>query len=606
MRRPSPGRPEVRGSRSFEVRRETEPDPDGRIRGVRGAASILRPPTQVDGAVERLHEAPRIDDASRGVGVRQILIAEQHPPAELDRVDPELTADLVDEGLQGEVRLRLPEATVGAGRRLVRHDLRDRALGHRDPIRTGDLARRHEGRVDPGHEDLARTHVVDQVTPQRGDRPVVAHGGFELHGLLASLTAGHEMLATILDPPHRPPQLHREPRDEDLFRVDVRLHPEAAADVGGDHVDIAFEERQHEGEGAARDVGALRPGVEREPPVAELGDAPAGLDRHTAVTMHRVAAAHHPMRVEDRDDVIRGCGTGGRDPHDPVVGPGVVELGGVIGERRSGRCHHRERIVVHVHELGTILGSVAIPTDHRGDRSSHVAHRPAREWEGGDVSHVRDEVRERTDADEIGGGHGRDDLVRRPGASQVDPDACMREEAPHHGHLDHPRQLDVRDEPGAPTEEAIVFDASDPRTEVRGAAREPQRRHGRFRGPSSILRRPGRLAAARRGADASLPDKLAACYERPTGSATHGAYPARMEVRAEFSVYPFEEGEAPPAYVQIAIDTLTAAGLAVEVGPFGQVVVGETSTVLGALRDAQAAALEAGATRVAVNLVRET
>ena len=78
-----------------------------------------------------------------------------------------------------------------------------------------------------------------------------------------------------------------------------------------------------------------------------------------------------------------------------------------------------------------------------------------------------------------------------------------------------------------------------------------------------------------------------------------------MEVRAEFSVYPFEEGEAPPAYVQIAIDTLTAAGLAVEVGPFGQVVVGETSTVLGALRDAQAAALEA-ATRVAVNLVRET
>jgi uncharacterized protein YqgV (UPF0045/DUF77 family) len=78
-----------------------------------------------------------------------------------------------------------------------------------------------------------------------------------------------------------------------------------------------------------------------------------------------------------------------------------------------------------------------------------------------------------------------------------------------------------------------------------------------------------------------------------------------MEVRAEFAVYPFEEGEAPPAYVQIAIDTLVAAGLAVEVGPFGQAVVGETAAVLEALRDAQTAALEAGATRVAVNLVRE-
>ena len=79
-----------------------------------------------------------------------------------------------------------------------------------------------------------------------------------------------------------------------------------------------------------------------------------------------------------------------------------------------------------------------------------------------------------------------------------------------------------------------------------------------------------------------------------------------MEVRAEFAVYPFEEGEAPPAYVQVAIDTLLAAGLAVEVGPFGQVVVGESGAVLEALRDAESAALEAGATRVAVNVVRET
>jgi uncharacterized protein YqgV (UPF0045/DUF77 family) len=78
-----------------------------------------------------------------------------------------------------------------------------------------------------------------------------------------------------------------------------------------------------------------------------------------------------------------------------------------------------------------------------------------------------------------------------------------------------------------------------------------------------------------------------------------------MEVRAEFAVYPFEEGETPPAYVQIAIDTLRTAGLAVEVGPFGQVVVGETRAVLEGLRNAQVAALEAGATQLAVSLVRE-
>lgn len=78
-----------------------------------------------------------------------------------------------------------------------------------------------------------------------------------------------------------------------------------------------------------------------------------------------------------------------------------------------------------------------------------------------------------------------------------------------------------------------------------------------------------------------------------------------MEVRAEFTVYPFRAGDAPPAYVQAAIDALNAAGLKVEVGLLGQVVSGEAEVVLEALRHAQAAALDAGATRVAVNLERQ-
>ena len=78
-----------------------------------------------------------------------------------------------------------------------------------------------------------------------------------------------------------------------------------------------------------------------------------------------------------------------------------------------------------------------------------------------------------------------------------------------------------------------------------------------------------------------------------------------MEVRAEFTVYPFLAGEDPPPYVHAAIDALRSAGLKVEVGLLGQVVTGEAALVLEALRQAQAAALEAGATRVAVNLERQ-
>jgi uncharacterized protein YqgV (UPF0045/DUF77 family) len=75
-----------------------------------------------------------------------------------------------------------------------------------------------------------------------------------------------------------------------------------------------------------------------------------------------------------------------------------------------------------------------------------------------------------------------------------------------------------------------------------------------------------------------------------------------VEVTAEFTVYPFREGEAPPPHVQAAIDELQRAGLSVEVGLLGQVVRGEADAVIGALSSAQAAALSAGATKVVVNV----
>lgn len=75
-----------------------------------------------------------------------------------------------------------------------------------------------------------------------------------------------------------------------------------------------------------------------------------------------------------------------------------------------------------------------------------------------------------------------------------------------------------------------------------------------------------------------------------------------MRIRAEFTVYPFREGEDQPTYVRAAIEALQSAGLSVEVELLGQVVIGEADDVLEALRAAEAAALESGATRVAVNL----
>jgi uncharacterized protein YqgV (UPF0045/DUF77 family) len=74
-------------------------------------------------------------------------------------------------------------------------------------------------------------------------------------------------------------------------------------------------------------------------------------------------------------------------------------------------------------------------------------------------------------------------------------------------------------------------------------------------------------------------------------------------VAAEFLVEPFVEG-APGPHVDAAIEAVVRRGLAPSIGPFGTTVEGDPAAVADALRDVVAAALESGATRVQVHVVR--
>jgi uncharacterized protein YqgV (UPF0045/DUF77 family) len=73
-------------------------------------------------------------------------------------------------------------------------------------------------------------------------------------------------------------------------------------------------------------------------------------------------------------------------------------------------------------------------------------------------------------------------------------------------------------------------------------------------------------------------------------------------VQVEFTIYPFQEGNAPPAYVQAAIDALSGSGLEVEVGPLSTTVSGPADEVFDAVRAAQSAAVAAGAERIVVRV----
>ncbi|MGW1544760.1 hypothetical protein ACWCPM_31840 [Streptomyces sp. NPDC002309] len=80
-----------------------------------------------------------------------------------------------------------------------------------------------------------------------------------------------------------------------------------------------------------------------------------------------------------------------------------------------------------------------------------------------------------------------------------------------------------------------------------------------------------------------------------------------MRLRVEFTTEPFDLDEA-PAHALVAREVIEAAALdAVDVGPFGNTAEGGAGEVLGAVDDLLRKALQAGATRVSlqVNVVGE-
>ncbi|MFF2501865.1 hypothetical protein ACFVTY_00500 [Streptomyces sp. NPDC058067] len=75
-----------------------------------------------------------------------------------------------------------------------------------------------------------------------------------------------------------------------------------------------------------------------------------------------------------------------------------------------------------------------------------------------------------------------------------------------------------------------------------------------------------------------------------------------MRLRVEFTTEPFDLDEAPPHAV-VARDVIQKAELdAVDVGPFGNTAEGEAAAVLGAVDALLRQALEAGATRVSLQV----
>jgi uncharacterized protein YqgV (UPF0045/DUF77 family) len=87
---------------------------------------------------------------------------------------------------------------------------------------------------------------------------------------------------------------------------------------------------------------------------------------------------------------------------------------------------------------------------------------------------------------------------------------------------------------------------------------------------------------------------------RGEGSAETGH--RRTEIEVEFTIYPFDESDAPPPYVQAALEACLAEGIEPEFAVLSIKLRGEASRVLRAILTGAQGAIEAGATKIVLDI----
>ena len=306
---------------------------------------------------------------------------------------------------------------------------------------------------------------------------VVVEADLDVVHLAALVGRGDEVLAPVLDELHRPAQRPRRERYEQLLgpRV-VDLHPEAAADVGRHHVDLAEVEAELDRDRRADPGRGLGRRPHRQP--VDVG-VPAG---DGAAALHRLAGAALDRQVEGqrvRRRLDRGLGVAVVLLHAGAHVAGHVLVhqarGGAGGLDADDR---RQHLVVDPDPTHGVLGDVAVVGDHERDRLADVVdlavgERVLRAAVG--QRRVRDQQRQRL-------GHrwrqSGEVLVGPHHVHALDVEDVLDVDVEHlrvrvrraqHGGVQGVRaDGDVVDVPALPAQEALVLDPLDGRAEELG------------------------------------------------------------------------------------------------------------------------------------------
>ena len=263
-----------------------------------------------------------------------------------------------------------------------------------------------------------------------------------------------EAFGALVGPFHRPAELLRSQQQRAILRIDLRLHPEGAADVTGQHVDLVRRHLEHVlGQCAADAHDALATEMQRP----ALRSRIVGADRRT-----RLHGADGNAVGDDLEAGHVGClGEGLLHRLSIAVVEVEHEIGGrlVVDLRRARlqrfvrRGDGGQRFDVEFDRLRRILGLHGRLGHDAGHRFANIAHladgerRPRRRLHRRAVA-LREVHRaaQWAESSRVEVGRGEDGEHAGHGECVLDIDAsehAVRDRAAHHHGMGLPREIDV-------------------------------------------------------------------------------------------------------------------------------------------------------------------
>ncbi len=312
-----------------------------------------------------------VEHQHRRERVRHRRFRHQIAPPEFDAIDAEIGRHHVEQTLAAEVGFETPGPTIGAGRRLVRHQHHHIHVDVRDKIRP----RHHLDEIArAGAADGAQigTEIDRAVTAQRQDGAVARAGDLQLAFGIARMVGREQIFAAILDPFHRATGETRRERHEEIFRIEFAARTEAAADVELQHAHRQFRQVHH---------------LRQHPPIGErhlgratndhlllvcvpFGEQAARLHRHGRMALDAEMLAAGIGRVLERRFGVAAHGRHGVGD----IGADLLEQQHVVLARRVAIRHRRQRLDIDHDRFERILGNRRAVRHDDGDRLADIAH----------------------------------------------------------------------------------------------------------------------------------------------------------------------------------------------------------------------------------------